>query len=81
MGIGSGIIDSVEFEGTENVYKAKSEGKDIVYSRTLRKLGAYGSRNICKALPSSEIARQINNPYINKFNGKSTAEIRQQRYL
>ena len=31
MGIGSGIIDSVEFEGAENVYKAKSEGRGILF--------------------------------------------------
>lgn len=67
-GIGSGIIDSVEFEGTENVYKAKSEGKGILFIA-----GHCGNWELmavttsAKLLPSSGVARQINNPYINKF--------------
>jgi KDO2-lipid IV(A) lauroyltransferase len=67
-GIGSGIIDSVEFEGTENVYKAKSEGKGILFIA-----GHCGNWELmavatsAKLLPSSGIARQINNPYINKL--------------
>ena len=67
-GIGSGIIDSVEFEGTENVYKAKSEGRGILFIT-----GHCGNWELmvvatsAKLLPSSGVARQINNPYINKL--------------
>ena len=67
-GIGSGIIDSVEFEGAENVYKAKSEGKGILFIA-----GHCGNWELmavatsAKLLPSSGIARQINNPYINRL--------------
>lgn len=67
-GIGSGIIDSVEFEGTENVYKAKSEGRGILFIT-----GHCGNWELmavatsAKLLHSSGIARQINNLYINKF--------------
>ena len=67
-GIGSGIIDSVEFEGAENVYKAKSEGRGILFIT-----GHCGNWELmvvatsAKLLPSSGVARQINNPYINKL--------------
>ena len=67
-GIGSGIIDSVEFEGAENVYKAKSEGRGILFIT-----GHCGNWELmvvatsAKLLHSSGVARQINNPYINKL--------------
>lgn len=67
-GAGRKIIDSVKIEGAENVYKAKSEGRGILFIT-----GHCGNWELmvvatsAKLLPSSGIARQINNPYINRL--------------
>ncbi|GFP33992.1 Kdo2-lipid IVA lauroyltransferase/acyltransferase, partial [Candidatus Hakubella thermalkaliphila] len=66
-GAGRKIIDSVEFEGTESVYKAKSKGRGILFIT-----GHCGNWELmatayAKLLPAYGIVRQINNPYINKF--------------
>src|SRR5574340_64054 len=67
-GAGRKIIDTVEIEGAENVYKAKSEGKGILFIT-----GHCGNWELmavatsAKLLHSSGVARQINNPYINRL--------------
>jgi len=66
-GIGSGIIDSVKIEGVENLDNARAKGKGILFIT-----GHCGNWELmatasAKLLPFYGIARQINNPYINKL--------------
>ena len=66
-GAGRKIIESVEIEGTENVYKAKSKGRGILFITAHCGNWELMVAASAKLLPSSGIARKIKNPYINKF--------------
>jgi KDO2-lipid IV(A) lauroyltransferase len=66
-GAGRKIIESVEIEGTENVYKAKSKGRGILFITAHCGNWELMVTASAKLLPSSGIARKIKNPYINKF--------------
>ncbi|MDI6744825.1 MAG: lysophospholipid acyltransferase family protein [Thermodesulfovibrionales bacterium] len=66
-GAGRKIIESVEIEGAENVYKAKSEGRGILFITAHCGNWELMVAASAKLLPSSGIARKIKNPYINKF--------------
>jgi KDO2-lipid IV(A) lauroyltransferase len=67
-GAGRKIIDSVKIEGVENLDNARAKGKGILFITA--HCGNWELMAIAasaKLMPFSGIARQINNPYINKF--------------
>ncbi|MDP1758329.1 MAG: lysophospholipid acyltransferase family protein, partial [Thermodesulfovibrionales bacterium] len=66
-GAGRKIIESVEIEGTENVYKAKTKVRGILFITAHCGNWELMVAASAKLLPSSGIARKIKNPYINKF--------------
>ena len=66
-GAGRKIIESVEIEGTENVYKAKLKGRGILFITAHCGNWELMVAASARLLPSSGIARKIKNPYINKF--------------
>jgi KDO2-lipid IV(A) lauroyltransferase len=67
-GFSKKIIDSVEIEGVENFNQAKSKGKGILF--LTGHCGNWELMVIASSVKLSVIAivaRQINNPYVNKF--------------
>jgi len=67
-GMGKRIIDSVEIEGAENLNKAKSKGRGVLFIT-----GHCGNWELTplavsvKLTDTSVVARPINNPYLNKL--------------
>lgn len=67
-GFGKKIFEYVEIKGVENLHKARSKGKGIIFLT-----GHCGNWELLsltasvKLYPVTIIARQINNPYVNKF--------------
>jgi len=71
-GLGSGIIDSVKFEGLENFEKAKAKGKGIlIITGHCGNWELMAIASSVKVMGVSGVARQINNPYINRFVEKT----------